>query len=363
MSQPYRRTLSFFYTLTAAAVALSAFASDGARAEVPPSHYAMTKAVIDRVVLPHFSKLAETASQLPDDVAQVCKVGDDASHEMLISTFRNVVQAWGGVDYFRFGPLTEAARRERMAFWPDPRGVMVRQLRGLIAAHDDKALADGGIAKQSAAVQGLPALEVLIFNDKQPLGPADGARYRCRLAHAVAVNVATIAGELNRDWTKDGGWRDKMLRPGSDNDMYRHPQESAGEFVKAFLTGLTLIGDGEVKPRLDPNAKFRPPYAKSEATRLYFIAGVKSLKELYDAMDLEAYLPDNKDWVKNWAGGAWRTLLATDGAGGRVSSVPKDEAPLLRKVHGMFTGLRKVTVAELSKAAGLTVGFNELDGD
>lgn len=332
-------------------------------AKVPPSHYEMVLAAVDRHVVPHFTALRDAAAPLPVDVERVCAHGDDASREVAISAFRNTVKAWAGVAYLRFGPMLENARRERMSFWPDPRGVMKRQLRGLIAAADEKALADDGIAKQSAAVQGLPALEVLLTDKSAPLGPGPDAHFRCQLAHAIAANVRGLSDALYEGWTKEGGWRDKMLRPGSDNDTYKEPQEAANELVKAFLTGLALVGDGEVKPRLDATAKFQPPFEKSEATRGHFIAGVRSLAALYEALNLEAFLPDDKDWVINWTGGAWRTLRTSDGAGGAVDGVKKQDAPPLRKVYGMFSGLRKITLTELAPAAGLTVGFNELDGD
>ena len=80
-------------------------------------------------------------------------------------------------------------------------------------------------------------------------------------------------------------------------------------------------------------------------------------------MALESYLADDKVWVKNWIGGAWRTLKASDGAGGHNDGNAKDDAPPAQKVFDMASGIRKLVAAELSVAAGVTVGFNELDGD
>lgn len=346
--------------------------SSAVSANIPPSHYAIVLATVDKHIVPHFAALRDAAAAMPKAVDDVCAQGDDASRTALASAFQKTVEAWAGVEYLRFGPMTEGARRERMSFWPDPRRVMKRQLRAMIAAGDaNSAGLDIAIAKQSAAVQGLPALEVLITDQTVLLGPGEKPHYRCVLAKAIAGNVKGIADALYNDWSKENGWRDKMLRPGSDNDTYREPQEAANELVKAFLTGLSLIGDGEVKPRLDANAKFQPPFEKSGLAQDYFVFGVRSLAALYEALDLEAFVPEEKAWVHNWTVGAWRTLLQSDGAGGMVapaegdaqSSAATAEGPPLRKVHGMFTGLRKIVLTELAPAAGLTVGFNELDGD
>ncbi|MEQ1652236.1 MAG: imelysin family protein [Hyphomicrobium sp.] len=350
-------------TFALAAIAAIAFAPAPSHAKTPESHYAMVQTTLQKHVIPHFESLHAAAARLPDAVTRVCETGADGAREDLNTAFRDTVFAWAGVEFFRFGPMTEGARRERMSFWPDPRGVMNRQLRQLMASGDAALVENGALAKQSAAVQGLRALEVLLTDTDTPLGPGDAAKFRCTFAAALAANISANADALYQGWSKDGGWKDKMLRPGSDNDTYKEPQEAASELVKALLTGLQLIGDGQVKPRVDGGDKFQGPYAKANLSGGYYEAGVASLGAFYDTLELESFLPEDKDWVKNWAGGAWRTMRESDGAGGRGPGVAKGQQPPVRKVFDMFSGLRKLVAAEMSAAAGLTVGFNELDGD
>lgn len=332
-----------------------------ARAKDAESHYAIVQRTLDSHILPHFAALETAAAKLPSTIEQVCQTGADGSREELSSDFRNTVLAYAGVAYLRFGPLIEGSRRERLSFWPDPRGIMARQLRQLIASNDPAVL--DAIAKQSAAVQGLPALEALIFDAEVPLGPADAAAYRCKLAAAIARNIAQLTSDINADWTKIGGWKDKLLRPGSDNAIYKEPRDAASELVKAMLTGFQLVATTEIEPQVLKKRGFEGPYAKSNLTKGYFRAGIDSLEAYYNAMALEAFLDEDKDWVKNWAGGAWRTLRESDGAGGVVSGVPKKFAPPVRKVFDMLIQLRRVVVGEMAVAAALAVGFNELDGD
>lgn len=325
------------------------------------SHYEIVQRTLESHVLPHFAALEVAAAKLPVAIEQVCASGSDSAREELSTTFRNAVLAYAGVAYLRFGPLVEGSRRERLSFWPDPRGIMSRQLRQLIAAGDAAVL--NAIAKQSAAVQGLPALEALITDKEVPLGPAEPAAYRCKLADAIARNIVQLTAEINSDWTKSGGWKDQMLRPGSDNAVYQEPRDAASELVKAMLTGFQLIATTEIEPLVLKKRGFDGPYAKSNLTKPYFRAGIESLDAFYQAMALEAFLDADKDWVKNWSGGAWRTLRESDGAGGVVAGVPKTFAAPVRKVFDMLIGLRKLVVGEMSAAAALAVGFNELDGD
>lgn len=357
MSKSWRQLMVCVAAVPAAAIVFGAAAS----AKDAESHYAIVQRTLEKHVLPHFAALEAAAAKLPDAVEQVCATGADGNREELSTAFRNTVLAYAGVAYLRFGPLIEGSRRERLSFWPDPRGIMNRQLRQLIAAKDEAAMA--AISKQSAAVQGLPALEALITDSDVPLGPGDPAAYRCKLADVIARNIVQLTSDINGDWTKSGGWKDKMLRPGSDNDAYKEPRDAASELVKALLTGFQLIATTEIEPQVLKKRGFDGPYAKSNLTTPYFRAGIDSLDAYYQSMALEAFLDDDKDWVKNWTGGAWRTLRESDGAGGVVAGVPKTFAAPVRKVFDLLIQMRRIVVGEVSQAAALAVGFNELDGD
>jgi uncharacterized protein len=347
----------------------------GAQAREMQSHFALVQKTIDTFVLPRFEALDAAAAKLPGAVGELCAAGDDGAREAAQSHFRATVEAWAAVEFLRFGPVTAEGRRERFSFWPDPRGVMARQLRQFLTSKDVKALDGGAFAKQSAALQGLPALEVLLTDKEAALGPGEAVAYRCQFAKAIAGNLAGLAREMRDGWSKDGGWKDKMLRPGSDNETYKEPTEAAGEFVKALLTGLQLLGDTQAKPRLQAQDKaahdavvadkisVTGPFEKSDLAREYFMSGAKSAEALYLAMDLEGYLPEDKDWVRNWAGGAWKTIRESNGAGGVAPGVKKKDAPPLRELVSKIGALRQLIGKEMASAAGLTLGFNELDGD
>ena len=358
-----KRTIELFvYWLTGVALGTAAFAP-ASLAEAPQSHSALVISALEKHILPRVAAVEIAAGPLAGDVKRVCENGDDASREELSGHFRQAVEAWAGVDFLRFGPMLDAGLREKISFWPDPRGILARQLRQFLVSSDVTAVEGGAIAKQSAALQGLPALEVLLTDKDAPLAPGSASAFRCAFALAIAENVAALTHRLHDAWSKASGWKDKMLRTGSDNDTYKDSQESAAEIVKALLVGFQLIGDVQVKPRLEAATTLAGPFEKANLSKAYYASSVASLQALYDTVALEDYLPEDKDWVKNWAGGAWRVIQASDGAGGRSASAAKDEAPVLRVLFDRITGLRKLIVGEMSPAAGLTVGFNELDGD
>ncbi|MBA2126627.1 peptidase M75 [Hyphomicrobium methylovorum] len=342
-----------------------AFAVGSARAaETPPTHKEIVRAAIEKHILPHFDALKAATGPLPDAVRNVCKTGSPEARAALDTAFANVVTAYAGVDYMRFGPMAERGRRERLSFWPDPRGFVGRQLRLILLNKDPAVLEPGAIAKQSVAVQGLSALEVLIRDKAVPLGPGEAADYRCKLAEIIAKNIQTVAGEVTDAWEAPGGWRDTMEKAGPDNPVYKSDSEAAAETVKTLLMGMSLTSDLQIKPQIDPTLKLAGAYEKSGLQSAYYLASIASLKNLFDTLKLQAYLPEDKDWVMGWISGAWRAFLSTDGVGGRGPKAQEGrKTPPLREVFDKFVGMRKLITGELCPDARITVGFNELDGD
>jgi predicted lipoprotein len=94
--------------------------------------------------------------------------------------FAETVAAWGRLSILRFGPLVAENRFERVFFWPDPRGVTLRQVQELLAEEDANALTVEGLEEKSVALQGLPALEFVLHG-----GGAD------TLARETAIAAAT----------------------------------------------------------------------------------------------------------------------------------------------------------------------------
>lgn len=324
-------------------------------------HARLVARVLDGHAVPAFAALKDATAKLPPAVSQECLAGGDTSQAA--EAFKQAVIAFAAAEFYRFGPLAEKGRRERLAFWPDPRGVVARQVRQAVAAKDSNLIAPGAISQQSAALQGLPALELLLF-DKGFRRDDQEAKYSCDLALAAAFNIAGVADETYQVWVAKDGMREKMLAAGPQNEMYRSHSEAAAELLKSLLTGLQAVSELQLKPRL-PGAKpgAKGPFAKAGLERHVYASTTASLRKLYDLLALEASLAPEKAWMKNWAHGTWRAVAMSDGMGGAASSVPEADAPALKEVISRIGGLRMLIGKEMSNAAGIPIGFNELDGD
>jgi predicted lipoprotein len=342
----------------------------GHSAAAAPPLQQMTARVIEQYLVPRFAELETTSRKLSADLDATCN-GQPKRLSAARADFKRTVLAWAKVEFLRFGPLSVTGRPERFSYWPDPRGVMQRQLRALIARRDATALEAETLAKKSAAIQGLPALEALLWSDKHPVTGSDAdSRYRCTLAVAIAGNLANIAGKLSAGWGSEGAWRRRMLAPGPQNPNYKTEAEPPADFARALITGLQMVQDRQVAPLIAaemPKGKApRLPFAKSGLSADYISASLASSAALYEAMGLGKGVPQKKEWMPRWITTAFERLAEDAPAAVREKpSGGKDPERMrrLRFVRFHVEGIRKLVGRELAPLAGLTIGFNELDGD
>ena len=254
--------------------------------------------------------------------------------------FADTVLAWAAVEFLRFGPMSQVGRPERFDFWPDPRGVTQRQVAALIAKRDATALDPAVLAKKSAAVQGLSALEVLLYDGAPPITGADEVgRYRCKLAVSIAQSMHAFAREILTEWQGDTGWRQRMVEPGANDARYKTAEEPAGDFARALITGLQMVQDREVVPMIavlqTPDKEPRLPFHRSGLSARYIAAGIASIKSLYDTMGLGRGVPSDKAWMPRWISRGVRAAGARRAGRGRRHSAGQGQSgPRARIAHG-----------------------------
>ncbi|WP_160350039.1 imelysin family protein [Bordetella sp. 15P40C-2] len=314
--------------------------------------------------------LANQAAGLETALKTWCDAKGRGDANAVREAFAGTVKAWAAVAFLRFGPLVQSNRYEKLAFWPDTRGVMPRQVRTLLAAEDPALLAPGALASRSVATQGLPALEFVLYDSpgliKSPEGEFNG--YACAYAVAVAANVSTVAGELRQAWSAQGDFGKQFVAPGAHSDLYRNKQEVAAEAIKALSTGLQSARDIKLMPMLGASPQqtreSRGAFSRSGLTVPALAAGVKGLHDFYSAAAFQ--YPDEEAWIGPAVGGE----LARG-----AQALDKIDAPLAT-VLDSENGWRQLSLAglilknakdivdqNLAPALGITIGFNALDGD
>lgn len=170
---------------------------------------------LESVIAPAHATLSETATALGDAVAVSC--AGDADLATAQAAFHDAADAYQRIQWITFGPALLFDRRFRINFWPDETNALSRQLAETLTEQRSDLLTVDGVAGTSAARQGLPALERLLFAPNTN-GTTPGS-YACGLAEAIAGNVVAVAGDLEADWQRADampGGRRPPDDPGAD---------------------------------------------------------------------------------------------------------------------------------------------------
>lgn len=356
----------------------SAVAPAPALAQAPAIDYGrFVPALVQDYALPAARDLRDRLQDLETDVARLCarpeEVGDAGeATSAFVDGFSAVVAAHGRLAVSRFGALADASALERLAFVPDARGVVRRQVTRLLAKEDPSALTEKTLRDKSVALQGLTALEWIAFSpDGTVVLGADlpDRAYRCAYAGALVTGLIATANEVESGYATPSGQTALLLAPGPDNRLAATSKEAAEVAFKALMTGLALMKDQVLERVLEPgpaNARAaRAPFARSHNALRHLSAGIEGLAQ---AITAAGYPEGTAD--ANWIGNSLRFEAAN--ARAALAAVPADLGagladPEARErlvyVNTILSGLRGTLAGELAGHLALKGGFNALDGD
>lgn len=322
-------------------------------------------------IRPAFSDFAAAADDLQSAMAELCERPSTGTLGAAKAQFGAAVLAFSRAEIVRFGPLTQDNRAERLLFWPDRRGIGLRQVQRLLAEEDESATDAARLAGKSVAVQGFGALEFALYGtgaDEALVGAP--ASYRCRFGAAVATNIAAIASALSRDWDDPDGVSKRLAHPDAAYADYRTGTEVLEELTGALSHGLEAVRDQRILPVLGRDGAEPNPRAallwRSGLTVPSLKAGLGGLADFYGLSGIGATLPADSAWVDEGIG----FELANLSRGLDAITLPIEEAladprqaRALGYVMTVTSSLQTQIGDNLSAALGLSVGFSSLDGD
>jgi predicted lipoprotein len=347
--------------------------------ERDPVYRRLNAALTEHHILPRYARLAAAGAALDDAARQFCAARETASLDGVRPAFHAAADAWHDVGHVEFGPMTSRLRAERLYFWPDPRNTTARQLAELLAGRDPGALTAEGFHRASAAVQGLPALERLLFDEGATAAfrsARDEGRRRCEVLETITRNIGEITADVAREWSAgDAAYRQRIETAGSGNPAYAEPKEATQEFLKSLHGALERVA----------SLKLAKPLGTSVATaRPMLTEEWRSGRALRDVrLNLAAaralYLGDGgfglSDFVREVAqareidGRIRRAFDECLAAADRIP-VPLELAvksprarPAVERLLKEVRALRHLVAEQLTTALDIPLGFNALDGD
>lgn len=325
---------------------------------------------IEGFLRPAAARFEDTAGTLSDRLDALCKAPDQAKLEAAREAFGATTEAWAEISFVTLDPMRQDDRAARVFFWPDPRGVTLRQTQGVLGEKDETATNADDIAGKSVAVQGLGALEFLLFGTGSETLAADEDPYRCRYARAAAENLHRIGGGLHAAYGAESTFAGQLSEPGPDNPLYRNPSESAEDLLASVGTGIELIRDRILTPTLGETADEAQPKAapfwRSGETLPYLAHILTGMQKMLDAGGIESILSEERAWIAGSVDfefeNAERTIKGIGLPYPEAVETPETRQQIEALVYSL-RNQRDLVADYLMASAGLKAGFNALDGD
>ena len=354
---PSRFVAALCFSVVAAAPAFASKATD------------IVNDAIDGFIRPGYHSFHQTTSQLSEAARALCATPTQAALDDARNAFGATVDAWSRIEIIRFGPITEENRLERVLFWPDRKGTGLRQVQAALATKDHTAAEPAQLAGKSVAMQGLGALEFVLFGTGSE-ALATGDAHRCSYGVAIAGNLETISAVVDAEWADADGFAKTWANPSADNPLYRDGTEAVTELMDVFVTGTELVRDVRLGGFLSEEAKGDKPKQallwRSGKTIDALAGNLDGMRALLEASKLADALSPDQTWMGGEAlfefSNAAKAAKAANGPIADVLADPEKRAKLA--YFGLVTSsLSNIFGTQMSGALGLTAGFSSLDGD
>lgn len=362
-----------FFRVTACLFAFAfAFAVAPAAAEGGVDHSKLARDALTKVLRPGYEAFATDAKALKEKTAALCAAPSEAALQDARNAFAAAVKGWSAVEIYQFGPVNREHRYERLFFWPDRKGLGLRQVQRALSSEDETVTSATTLGQKSVALQGLPALEYLLYgNGAEALAkPGDAAAFRCRFAVAVADNIAALAQDVAGAWGPDAPFTNVFLEPGPDDPLYLDPKDVTLELYKAFSGGIERVRDEKLGHALGESAERARPrlsaFWRSGQTFPNMAGNIEAVRKLFVDADFAGIVagesPGVQDSVLFDLDRIARVLAEERSPIAEAVAVPEQR----EKLEALRVGLRSAreTASELiAQGAGLNFGFNAGDGD
>jgi uncharacterized protein len=331
-------------------------------------------------LLPRYQSLVRAADRQEQSWVAFCKQPSADGFAAVRSAFQAAMDAWMPLQHVHTGPASLQSRIDRIYFWPERKNAVSKQVAALLQAGDAAALAPDRIAVASVAVQGLPALQLLLYDGDDPAHPFltgdQAAAFRCAYGTAVARNLTAIGAQIVEGWTAAiAALQAQPARPGAEYGLPPSPKESAQQLFTDLLTLFQLVGDLKLALPLgqsldNPKPKLAESWRSGRSLRNVEL-NLESARAMYGqerTTGFRSLMPaggDNDDLDK-------QIVEAFAAASSSLAAVPmpldaavadSSARPEVQEALADIRHVRDLVGQELPPTIGLSVGFNALDGD
>lgn len=325
---------------------------------------------VDGFIRPGYRRFTEEAATMEKSMAMLCEAPSTESRLNARSTFGDLVEAWSRIEIVRVGPVLDDNRFERILFFPDRKGTGLKQVQAALAKPDPSVTSIETLKGKSVAMQGLGALEFVLFGTgSETLATAEG-HYRCQYGTAIAANLERLGSELSAAWDAPNGVAAAWKTPGPDNPLYRDEAEAAKELLGVLVHAAETIRDQRIEHFYKGDPKKALPrqaiYWRSGNTFRSITANIEGLRDLLDTSGMaELLAEDNRSVVSSTDFVARSLSRVSADIKPDVAQVFEDPAQIA-KLDFLLLNSRDLILRlnnDLGGGIGLAAGFSFSDGD
>ncbi len=365
-TMPFYKRTYLALVLVAVGTTTSAFANEDKRVKD------IAKNLVYDIYQPAFKDFANVASALSQSVESLCETHAVLQLEASRKAFSATVNAFSLIELHRLGPMLTNNRYNKLFYWPDTRNAGERQLRKWLNEANNKSTALLTISQKSVAVQGLPALERLLFDKaaQSELTLSFNENSRCAVASAVAANITELATDINDAWLDSVGIQNRLLHPSKADPLYRNSEEVLRSVMTQLSVGLEFLRVRKLSVLLDETQNLNPtirkaPFWKSDNTLVNIQGNLMSLEALVVTNGLASTttLENELAFEFNVALGHVKKLMALEVLTTSQDTFTDEANNLLKALFSGLNALHATISERLATELGVHAGFNSEDGD
>lgn len=315
----------------------------------------------DDFAIPRFQAVAAAAHAQENAWVAFCANRKRANPQDLKRAYDDLSDAWADVEFVRTGPAAIALRVDRFNWWLDRTDATGKALTAMLAAKADDLTVEK-LAAGSVAGQGLPVLERLLYpaSEAAKLKAKEGAQ-RCLVGESVAREQSAIADQIIGDWRAPDGARAALQSNSAWKSSFADANEGASVMMTDLVAGLEILKDRKVAMQfhdiMNAKAVRLSEDARSGRTLRDIRRNLIAIRQGLVVFMAQAK-PAEQAQMDAAFDDADRVLTALENAKGepaRISAV--------REAVAVFGALSATAMTVVPQATGLTLGFNNLDGD
>ncbi len=351
---------------TSAAAQSAAPPASGLNEDAVPS---VMQRAVDEVIRPGYRNMQQSSARLTTAMNDLCASGTQQTLDRAKSAFDDAIRYWSTIEIVQTGPVIQDNLFEHILFYPDRKGVGLKQVQALIAKADPKDATVDAIAGKSVALQGLTALEYVLYGTGSDDLINQKGGFRCLYGQAVAGNIQREAGEVVAAWEKPDGVQASWKHPGPQSDDFMDNKEAVAALLGILVHGAENVRDQRLeqfyKGKDTPARPRMAIYWRSKNTWKSMAANLEGIRTLWQKAGMAELLPPEKKAVADSIDAKLKTIIDSVSKLNPDIEVAVSDAEKA-KLDTLLTESRDLitTISDQYGAAiGLSAGFSFSDGD